>query len=122
MTDTSPNHPTNANTAQQNSDFKCRVCGATDAEEWFNVKECDLGIGTMHKYSRCAHCSSISILEVPQNLADYYVSEDYYSFQEEGADELYVQVAWKTKLLSLAMFNRGLSAKVLPIFFLRFHP
>lgn len=88
------------------NEFHCRCCGQLACSETFNVRECDLGIGTWHLYGRCAVCRAISILEVPIDLNRYYASENYYSLQNSDAGKA-VETNWKARLLRKAYFGRG---------------
>src|SRR4051812_11429221 len=48
----------------------------------FGVREMMFGDNESFDYAQCADCGSVSIIEVPTNLADYY-SGRYYSFTRD---------------------------------------
>ncbi len=60
--------------------LKCRICGNRDHNMVYKVREMMLGLRDMHNYFECADCGCLQIVEVPENIQDYYPNEDYYSY------------------------------------------
>ena len=60
--------------------LKCRICGNRDRNTIYKVREMMLGLRDIHNYFECADCGCLQIVEVPDNIQDYYPSEDYYSY------------------------------------------
>lgn len=57
---------------------KCRLC-AFESSNTIQVREMMYGSDKSFDYLICDNCGSLSLIEIPQNLASYY-PEDYYSF------------------------------------------
>lgn len=60
--------------------LKCRICDNKDHNTIYKVKEMMLGLRDTHNYFECANCACLQIVEVPENIQEYYPSEDYYSY------------------------------------------
>jgi 2-polyprenyl-3-methyl-5-hydroxy-6-metoxy-1,4-benzoquinol methylase len=58
--------------------FKCAVCDS-DQHTVLRVKEMMFGKPDMFDYGLCQHCGCLQIMQVPQNLADFYPT-NYYSY------------------------------------------
>ncbi len=58
----------------------CILCGNTDANVLYSVKELQLGLGEDFSYQLCGSCGSMQLQNVPADLGKYYPNEDYYSF------------------------------------------
>lgn len=59
--------------------FCCRICGNTDNNERFFVKEKMFGSKESFEYVKCAQCGCMQLVEEKMNMSQYYKS-DYYSF------------------------------------------
>lgn len=63
--------------------YKCRVCGeenpieTTQIVELINVRQ---DVNSKFEYFKCSSCGSIQIIDIPDNLGDYYDNDTYYSF------------------------------------------
>ncbi|MEA3426777.1 MAG: class I SAM-dependent methyltransferase [Bacteroidota bacterium] len=71
----------------------CLLCGNTENNQLFKVKELQLGLDEYFNYQLCGHCGSMQLQDVPADLGRYYPNEDYYSFKldlniREKADTL----------------------------------
>ena len=60
--------------------MKCRICESTDDHTTYQVKELMLGMRDEHEYFQCKNCGCLQITQVPDNLPEYYPSENYYSY------------------------------------------
>jgi 2-polyprenyl-3-methyl-5-hydroxy-6-metoxy-1,4-benzoquinol methylase/Fe-S cluster biosynthesis and repair protein YggX len=60
--------------------FQCRICDNRDRNKIYKVREMMLGKRDMHNYFECADCGCLQIAEVPENIQEYYPSDDYYSY------------------------------------------
>lgn len=56
----------------------CKACSCNDLH-FFKAKEMMYGLRHQFDYGECSKCGSIQILQVPNNLSEYY--KCYYSFQ-----------------------------------------
>lgn len=60
--------------------MKCRICGNDKENRSYKPKEMMLGLRDEHDYFECAQCGCLQIVNVPENLPDYY-PENYYSYK-----------------------------------------
>jgi SAM-dependent methyltransferase len=59
----------------------CILCGNTEGNQTYRVKELQLGLDEYFHYQLCSACGTMQLLDVPADLAKYYPNEDYYSFK-----------------------------------------
>jgi len=62
--------------------LNCRICGNKDHNTIYKVREMMLGLRDTHNYFECANCGCLQIVEVPENIQEYYPNDDYYSYDE----------------------------------------
>lgn len=60
--------------------LQCRICNNTDRNTIYKVREMMLGLRDIHDYFECADCGCLQIVKVPENIQEYYPSDDYYSY------------------------------------------
>ena len=60
--------------------MQCRICGDNAEHPTYQVNELMLGLRDEHTYFQCQSCNCLQIAEVPDNLPEYYPSENYYSY------------------------------------------
>lgn len=60
--------------------FECQICGNSEHNTQYEVREMMLGLRDEHTYFECADCGCLQLAKVPENIQDYYPSEDYYSY------------------------------------------
>lgn len=65
---------------------KCRICGDEAKHKSYQVKEMFFGTGQEFTYFECDKCQCIQILEIPENLGEFYGS-GYYSFDKPKLQE-----------------------------------
>ena len=60
---------------------KCRICGNRKGHEIYKCKDRRLNLsgGGIFRYLFCAHCGTLSLVDVPEDMGKYYGSS-YYSF------------------------------------------
>lgn len=63
--------------------MQCKICGNTDNNTTYQVKEMMLGYRDIHPYFQCGECDCLQLANVPDNLPDYY-PKDYYSYSAVG--------------------------------------
>ncbi|HOI39823.1 MAG TPA: class I SAM-dependent methyltransferase [Methanobacterium sp.] len=68
--------------------MKCKICGNSNDNIIFEIKEMTLEDGEFFEYMECSNCNCLQIIEIPQNMKKYYVNNYYYSFQEENRNTL----------------------------------
>ena len=62
------------------SSDKCKVCGNSINNKFYQVKEMQLGLREMFTYMECANCGCLQLKDIPADLGKYYPNENYYSF------------------------------------------
>jgi len=59
--------------------FKCRICKKEGLSNTCTVREMMQGRREEFKYFECPECGCLQIVQIPENLGDYY-GDNYYSF------------------------------------------
>lgn len=60
--------------------MKCKICGNTENNTPYTVKEMMYGTQDQFDYFQCSKCHCLQIAQIPENLAQYYPT-DYYSYK-----------------------------------------
>jgi SAM-dependent methyltransferase len=61
----------------------CPLCGGRPAAEPLTISENMFGLADRFEYLTCADCASLYIAEIPEDLAAYYDTSAYYSFDDD---------------------------------------
>lgn len=61
----------------------CILCGNTENNRLYTIKELQLGLDEYFQYQLCGACGSMQLQDVPEDLGRYYPNEDYYSFKHD---------------------------------------
>ena len=61
----------------------CIICNNDINNQFFKIKELQIGLGDEFDYQLCSECGSMQLLNPPDDLSHYYPNEKYYSFQLE---------------------------------------
>lgn len=61
----------------------CPLCGGQPNAERLTISENMFGLADQFEYLTCADCGSLFIAEVPDDLAKYYDTAAYYSFDDD---------------------------------------
>ncbi len=65
---------------QDSKQLTCRICKNDEHNTIYNVREMMLGLRDLHEYFECVDCGCLQISNIPDNIQEYYPSEDYYSY------------------------------------------
>ena len=65
---------------------KCKICGEIRENHCYNVKEMFYGTMEEFTYFECSHCHCMQIMDIPDNMGQYY-GDDYYSFGKREETE-----------------------------------
>jgi hypothetical protein len=57
----------------------CRICGNTDGNKDYYIKDYTFGAKNSFHYFQCEKCKCLQIAEIPRDMSAYYDS-GYYSF------------------------------------------
>lgn len=91
--------------------YKCRVCGeenpieTTQCIELINVRQ---DVNSKFEYFRCSYCESIQIIDIPDNLAEYYNNDTYYSFGSKKSDSglTFIKKKIKPLIMGTVVYRR----------------
>lgn len=62
--------------------MQCKICLNTKNNTRYQAKEMMLGLRNTHDYFQCSECQCLQLEVLPDNLVEYYPSDDYYSYSE----------------------------------------
>jgi 2-polyprenyl-3-methyl-5-hydroxy-6-metoxy-1,4-benzoquinol methylase len=60
--------------------MKCKICGNSENNNSYTVKEMMYGTKDKFDYFQCSNCECLQITDIPNNLEDYYPT-NYYSYK-----------------------------------------
>jgi SAM-dependent methyltransferase len=63
--------------------FKCKICDNKNDNNIIIVKEMMFGSGEYFDYLECSKCGCLQIIEIPENMGQYYPIKSYYSFSTQ---------------------------------------
>lgn len=90
--------------------MKCRICGNSDNNTVYDVREMMMGSREVFTYFQCHVCKCLQIKEFPPNISAFYENA-YYSLQEKAESNGFKD--WlKYKRSNYAVFNRSLLGKI----------
>lgn len=72
--------PSHTSDRYEYAETVCAACGAPHPAEILTVREMLMGTREEFHYAECQQCGCIELLDIPENLADYYPT-DYYAFK-----------------------------------------
>jgi len=84
----------------------CKVCGNTNNNEIFSVREMYLGLRENFLYQKCGNCGLMQLLDIPKDLAKYYPLDKYYSLKNEEDKNIRVEFLRKIKANYL-LYNKN---------------
>jgi SAM-dependent methyltransferase len=58
----------------------CKICSNETGNQYYQLKEMQLGLREMFGYMQCGNCGAMQIEQMPDNLGKYYPNDNYYSF------------------------------------------
>lgn len=58
----------------------CKVCSNTEGNNFYQIREMQLGTRELFTYMECHICGCLQLVDVPSDLGKYYPNQDYYSF------------------------------------------
>ena len=89
----------------------CRICGNSENNKPFQIKEMMFGFRDEFTYFECSKCGCLQIAEIPKNMGKYYPS-NYYSFKKRESNNFIKQIL-KRKRDEYALFKKGLIGKAI---------
>ena len=75
----------------------CKVCDQPINNNEYSFREMHLGLREQFLYYNCPNCGIMQIREIPLDLAKYYPTDQYYSFQSKAKPQIKVDLLRKIK-------------------------
>jgi SAM-dependent methyltransferase len=60
--------------------MQCKICGNTENNKIYKIKEMQLGLREDFAYLHCSNCGCMQLIDKPSDLSKYYPNQSYYSF------------------------------------------
>jgi len=83
----------------------CKVCGNSENNKEFKIKEMMFGFRDKFTYFECSKCGCLQIAEIPKNMSKYYPT-NYYSYKK-NLTRNFVKEIFKRKRDEYALFKKG---------------
>jgi len=96
--------------------MKCRICDNSKGHQTFQVREMMFGLKETFTYFKCPSCGCLQIAEFPTDMSKYY-SSGYYSYSTPVSEDPKLKSFLKKKRDRYAVCGRGLSGRILGMFF-----
>ena len=87
--------------------IKCQICGNSNDNTKYRVKEMMLGLREEFIYFLCNRCRCLQIEEIPNNIGKYYANDRYYSLSPQRNRKL-VSILTKP-----SFYQKGILYKIL---------
>jgi SAM-dependent methyltransferase len=95
--------------------LSCRICGHSENNMQFQVKEMMHGTRELYEYFQCSRCQCLQISSIPEDMSKFYPTE-YYSYQ--APPEKTACKRWLFKQRDrFAVHNRGCIGRLMYHFF-----
>jgi len=90
----------------------CKVCGNSENNKEFKIKEMMFGFRDEFTYFECSKCGCLQIAEIPKNIGKYYPSK-YYSFKKNLSNNNFIKQIFKRKRDEYALFKKGFIGRII---------
>lgn len=85
--------------------FTCRICGNTDHNQTYAVREMMFGFRELFDYVACGRCGCLQIKTIPNNLEKYY-PDNYYSLEKRSFTLNPLRVFLKKQIVSYRVMDK----------------
>jgi len=92
----------------------CKICGNSENNKIFNIKEMMFGFRDEFAYFECSKCGCLQITEIPKNIGKHY-PPNYYSFNNlsfKNENDSIIKKILIRKRDEYALFKKGLIGKL----------
>jgi 2-polyprenyl-3-methyl-5-hydroxy-6-metoxy-1,4-benzoquinol methylase len=83
----------------------CKICGNTENNTLYKVREMFMGLREKFTYQLCGSCGCMQLINVPDELGEYYPADKYYSFNTANVKKVSGETLRKIKAEYL-LFNK----------------
>lgn len=96
----------------------CSICGNSERNSIYIVKEMMLGFHDEFEYFQCSMCGCLQISKVPKNLSKYYPN-NYYSFSNNFKNNIIekLKVSIKRQFISFKLGRKNIIGYILSHFY-----
>ncbi len=93
--------------------MKCKICGNSEGNKTYTVKEMMFGFDDYFTYVECAKCECLQLESIPENITKYYPPNYYsYAFEVDRYKSFFKGLLVKTRN-QYAISGKGLLGKML---------
>ncbi|WP_148202389.1 hypothetical protein [Thermococcus onnurineus] len=96
--------------------YVCRICGNSQNNKVYKVKEMMFGFGDEFIYFECSKCGALQIAEIPKDLGKYY-PKNYYSFNQ-GHNVNPLKQFLRNRLANYLIWKKDMIGRFLSLFFI----
>jgi 2-polyprenyl-3-methyl-5-hydroxy-6-metoxy-1,4-benzoquinol methylase len=89
----------------------CKICGASEYNKEFKIKESMFGSKDEFVYFECSKCGCLQLGQIPRNIDNYYPS-NYYSFKKRKSDS-FIKKFFRRKRDKYACFKKDPIGKMI---------
>lgn len=90
----------------------CKICGNSENNKEFKIKEMMFGFRDEFTYFECSKCGCLQIAKIPENMGKYYPS-NYYSFKNVDKSRNFLKQIFKAKRDKYALFKKDFVGKII---------
>ena len=90
----------------------CKICGNSENNKEFKIKEMMFGFRDEFTYFECSKCGCLQIRQIPRNTEKYYPL-NYYSFRKVNKSKNFLKKILKEKRDKYALFKKGFVGKII---------
>jgi 2-polyprenyl-3-methyl-5-hydroxy-6-metoxy-1,4-benzoquinol methylase len=91
----------------------CKICGNSENNKEFKIKEMMFGFRDEFTYFECSKCGCLQIMQIPRNMEKYYLS-NYYSFKKLDKTNNFIRIILRRRRRDIyAFFKKDFIGKLL---------
>jgi SAM-dependent methyltransferase len=89
----------------------CKICGNTENNKEFKIREMMFGFRDEFTYFECSKCGCLQIAKIPENMGKYYPL-NYYSFKKQNESKFFLKRILKVRRDEYSLFKKGFVGKI----------
>ena len=95
--------------------MQCKCCLFDGPGEVYQVREMQLGLRELFNYHQCSNCGALQLIDIPENLAKYYPSDKYYSYNTSMKKQVKTDLLRKIKAGYILYGKNKIAGSILSI-------